>query len=76
MKHVALRSDMTTKDIEEQELNHPNDVREQTFGLLEAWSQRQGLDGAYRTLINILQDIGEKTTADKIRNIVEAPSQP
>ncbi|XP_056333586.1 tumor necrosis factor receptor superfamily member 6 [Danio aesculapii] len=76
MKRVARRSGMTTKDIEEQEVNHPKDAREQTFGLLEAWSQRQGLDKAYRALITTLQDIGEKTTADQIRNIVEASSQP
>ncbi|XP_021323082.2 tumor necrosis factor receptor superfamily member 6 [Danio rerio] len=76
VKEVARRSGMTAKDIEEQELNHPKDAREQTFGLLEAWSQRQGLDKAYRALITTLQDIGEKATADKIQNIVKASSQP
>ncbi|XP_058606093.1 tumor necrosis factor receptor superfamily member 6-like isoform X3 [Onychostoma macrolepis] len=71
MKRVAQRSDMSITDIEEHELNHRNDVKEQTFALLRAWSQRQGLHGAYPALIKTLRHMKERRTADEIQKIVE-----
>ncbi len=37
MKRVAQSSGMSKIDIEEHECNHRNDVKEQTYALLEAW---------------------------------------
>ncbi|XP_052001764.1 tumor necrosis factor receptor superfamily member 6-like [Xyrauchen texanus] len=71
MKHIALHTGMTKVNIEEHELNNPGDVKEQTYDLLEAWSQRQGLKGAYPTLIKTLCDIENKKTADQVQNIVK-----
>ncbi|XP_043119653.1 LOW QUALITY PROTEIN: tumor necrosis factor receptor superfamily member 6 [Puntigrus tetrazona] len=78
MKHVAQRNGMSKADIEQHQLNHPEDVKEQTFELLQDWSQRQGLYGAYSALINTLHCMKQKRTADEIRKIVEkeAMSQP
>lgn len=71
MKRVAQRSGMSKTDIEEQELNHHNDVKEQTFGLMQAWSERQGLHGAYPALIKTLHHMNERRTADEIQKIIE-----
>ncbi|XP_016125296.1 tumor necrosis factor receptor superfamily member 6 [Sinocyclocheilus grahami] len=71
MKRVAQRSGVSKTDIEEHELNHHNDVKEQTFALLQAWSQRQGLHGAYPALIKNLRHMNEIRTADEIQKIIE-----
>ncbi len=76
MKRVAQSSGMSKIDIEEHEFNHHNDVKEQTYALLEAWYQRQGLHGAYPTLINTLHRMKERRTADKIQDIIEPIAQP
>ncbi|KAK7152931.1 hypothetical protein R3I93_010990 [Phoxinus phoxinus] len=79
MKRVALNSGMTKAYIDNNESNHPNDAREQTYGLLEDWSQKQGLYKAYPALINTLRKIKERRTADEIKEIVEkrqAEAQP
>lgn len=71
MKDVARRTEMSEADIEQHELNHPRDVREQTYKLLQEWSQAQGLNEAYPTLIAKLLELKAKRTADQIRQIVE-----
>ncbi|XP_051578258.1 tumor necrosis factor receptor superfamily member 26 isoform X1 [Myxocyprinus asiaticus] len=79
MKNIAQHTGMTKVDIEEHELNHPGNVKEQTYDLLEAWSQRQGLKGAYPTLIKTLCDIKNKKTADQVQKIIkkgQATAQP
>ncbi len=76
MKRVAQSSGMSKIDIEEHECNHRNDVKEQTYALLEAWYQAQGLHGAYPTLINTLHRMKERRTADKIQDIIEPIAQP
>ncbi|XP_051502502.1 tumor necrosis factor receptor superfamily member 14-like isoform X3 [Myxocyprinus asiaticus] len=57
----------------------PGNVKEQTYNLLEDWYQRQGLKGAYPTLIKTLLHIKEKENAEQIQQIVEkgqATAQP
>lgn len=71
MKDVARRTGMAGPDIEQHEINHPKDVKEQTYRLLEDWSQAQGLNDAYPTLIKTLLELKAKTTADQIIKIVE-----
>lgn len=71
MKNVARRTGMCPVDIEQHEENHPKDVKEQTYRLLQDWSQSQGLNKAYPTLIKTLLELNAKTTADQIRQIVE-----
>lgn len=71
MKDVARRTRMAAADIEQHELNHPKDVKEQTYRLLLDWSQAQGLNKAYPTLIQTLVDLKANTTADQIKKIVE-----
>ncbi|TRY98728.1 hypothetical protein DNTS_034761 [Danionella cerebrum] len=69
MKQVALRTGMRNTDIEVHELNHPNDVKEQTYGLVEAWSQTQGLNEAYPNLIKTLRDMNKRRKVDEIKKI-------
>ncbi|XP_051502501.1 tumor necrosis factor receptor superfamily member 6-like isoform X2 [Myxocyprinus asiaticus] len=79
MKDVARRTGMTNVDIENHVLNSPGNVKEQTYNLLEDWYQRQGLKGAYPTLIKTLLHIKEKENAEQIQQIVEkgqATAQP
>lgn len=78
MKRVAQWSGMSKTDIEEHELNNHNDVKEQTYALLQAWYQRQGLHGAYPALIKTLHRMKERRTADEIQKILEkeAKAQP
>lgn len=79
MKRVALHSGMTAAYIDNHEFNHPNDAREQTYGLLQDWFQKQGLYEAYPALIKTLHTIKERRTADEIKKIVEkgqAKAQP
>jgi len=71
MKRVALHSGMNKAVIDNHECNHPNDAREQTYGLLQEWSQKQGLYEAYPALIRNLHAINERRTADEIKKIVE-----
>uniref|UniRef100_A0A671KT00 Tumor necrosis factor receptor superfamily member 6 n=1 Tax=Sinocyclocheilus anshuiensis TaxID=1608454 RepID=A0A671KT00_9TELE len=71
VKRVARRSGMRNTEIEEHELNNKNDVKEQKYTLLQAWSQRQGLRGAYPALIKTLHEMKQRTTADEIQTIVE-----
>ncbi len=71
MKRVAQRSGMSKTDIEEHEWNHRDDVKGQTYALLEAWYQRKGLHGAYPALIKTLCDMNERRTADEIQKIIE-----
>ncbi|XP_042598169.1 tumor necrosis factor receptor superfamily member 6 [Cyprinus carpio] len=71
MKRVAHHSGISKTGIEEHELNHRNDVKEQTFALLQAWSQRQGLHGAYPALIKTLRHMNERRKADEIQKIIE-----
>ncbi|XP_052010255.1 tumor necrosis factor receptor superfamily member 6-like [Xyrauchen texanus] len=79
MKDVARRTGMTKVDIENHTLNNPGNVKEQTYNLLEDWYQRQGLKGAYPTLIKTLRHIKKKEQAERIQQIVEkglATAQP
>ncbi|KAI2654316.1 Tumor necrosis factor receptor superfamily member 6 [Labeo rohita] len=76
MKRIAHRSGMRETDIEAHELNHSNDAKERTFTLLQAWSQSQGLHGAYPQLIKTLRQMNERRAADNIRKIVEKEAQP
>ncbi|XP_056120219.1 tumor necrosis factor receptor superfamily member 6 [Rhinichthys klamathensis goyatoka] len=79
MKRVALHCGMTKAYIDNHECNHPNDARERTYGLLQDWSQKQGLYEAYPALIRTLHAIKERRTADEIKKIVEkeqAETQP
>ncbi|XP_057200803.1 tumor necrosis factor receptor superfamily member 6 [Triplophysa rosa] len=71
MKEVARRTGMPEPDIDQHELNHPRDVKEQTYRLLLDWSQSQGLNEAYPTLITKLLELKAKRTADQIRQIVQ-----
>ncbi|XP_056624690.1 tumor necrosis factor receptor superfamily member 6 [Triplophysa dalaica] len=71
MIDVARRTGMSEADIEQHEINHPRDVKEQTYRLLVDWSQSQGLYEAYPTLIEILLELKAKTTADRIKQIVQ-----
>ncbi|XP_016091954.1 tumor necrosis factor receptor superfamily member 6-like isoform X2 [Sinocyclocheilus grahami] len=71
VKRVARRSGMRNTEIEEHELNNKNDVKEQKYTLLQAWSQRQGLRGAYPALIKTLHEMKQRKTADEIQTIVE-----
>ncbi|KTG39574.1 hypothetical protein cypCar_00005714, partial [Cyprinus carpio] len=71
MKRVAHHSGISKTGIEEHELNHRNDVKEQTFALLQAWSQRRGLHGAYPALIKTLRHMNERRKADEIQKIIE-----
>ncbi|XP_077094731.1 tumor necrosis factor receptor superfamily member 6 [Siphateles boraxobius] len=79
MKRVALHNGITKASIDNHECNHPNDAKEQTYGLLQDWSQKQGLYKAYPALIKTLHAIKERRTADEIKKIVEkgqAEAQP
>ncbi|KAK2878826.1 hypothetical protein Q8A67_019617 [Cirrhinus molitorella] len=76
MRSIARRSDMSETDIEALELDHRSDAKEQTFKLLDAWYQSQGLHGAYPKLINTLHHMNERRKADKIQNIVEEEAEP
>ncbi|KAL0169953.1 hypothetical protein M9458_034549, partial [Cirrhinus mrigala] len=69
MKRVAQRTNMNKTEIEAHELNHSNDAKERTFALLQAWSQSQGLHGAYPKLIKTLHQMKERRAADEIRKI-------
>nr|XP_055028843.1 tumor necrosis factor receptor superfamily member 6 [Misgurnus anguillicaudatus]XP_055028844.1 tumor necrosis factor receptor superfamily member 6 [Misgurnus anguillicaudatus] len=71
MRNVARRTGMPRVDIEQHQENHPNDVKEQTYRLLQGWYEFQGLSKAYPTLIKTLHEQRAKTTADLIRKIVE-----
>ncbi|CAM4646716.1 unnamed protein product [Leuciscus chuanchicus] len=79
MKRVALHSGMKQASIDNHESSHPNDAKEQTYGLLHEWSQTQGLYEAYPALIKTLHAIKERRTADEIKKIIEkgqAKAQP
>lgn len=71
MRRVARRTGMPPVDIEQHQENHPKDVKEQTYRLLQDWYEFQGLSKAYPTLLKTLQEQGHKTTADQIRKIVK-----
>uniref|UniRef100_A0A8C1WKD3 Tumor necrosis factor receptor superfamily member 6 n=1 Tax=Cyprinus carpio TaxID=7962 RepID=A0A8C1WKD3_CYPCA len=71
VKRLSRRSGMRNTQIEEHELNNTNDVKEQKYTLLQAWSERQGLRGAYPALINALREMNQRKTADEIKKIVE-----
>ncbi|KAA0711105.1 hypothetical protein E1301_Tti002787 [Triplophysa tibetana] len=68
---VARCTGMTEADIEQHELNHPKDAKEQTYRLLVDWSQSQGLNEAYPTLIQKLLELKAKRIADQIIEIVQ-----
>lgn len=71
MIDVARRTGMPETDIEQHEINHPRDVKEQTYRLLVDWSQSQGLNEAYPTLIEKLLELKAKRIADLIKQIVQ-----
>lgn len=64
MKDVARRSKMATA-IEACEMNHPNDVEEQTYNLLKKWVESQG-KGASKNLVRILIENDKRGKAEEV----------
>uniref|UniRef100_A0A8C3KLK7 Tumor necrosis factor receptor superfamily member 6 n=1 Tax=Calidris pygmaea TaxID=425635 RepID=A0A8C3KLK7_9CHAR len=46
--------------------DYPNDTDEQKIKLFQVWYQRQGIKGAYHTLITSLRELRMRAAADKI----------
>ncbi|XP_061083531.1 tumor necrosis factor receptor superfamily member 6-like isoform X2 [Conger conger] len=62
-----VRSELTDAQIQFCQEEAPNDVREQSYKMLHKWCELQGLENAAPNLIKKLNEIGQKTTADKIK---------
>ncbi|PKU35177.1 tumor necrosis factor receptor superfamily member 6 [Limosa lapponica baueri] len=52
--------------------DYPNDTAEQKIKLFQVWYQRQGIKGAYRTLISSLRELRMRAAADKIEEKLKA----
>ncbi|XP_074011046.1 tumor necrosis factor receptor superfamily member 6 [Numenius arquata] len=52
--------------------DYPNDTAEQKIKLFQVWYQRQGIKGAYGTLISSLRELRMRAVADKIEEKLKA----